>query len=532
MPTVLRNLSIFYTDVFLFSPTKLVGENTIIICEDTHYIMETFVLQIKNVTKKFAGTTALDNVSFELAPGEVHGLIGENGAGKSTLMNVIMGIHKADCGQTILNGQVIYNNSPNDALLNGIGMVPQELNLMQDLSIAENIFIGNYQTSGALFDRKKTHEKASEMLASLGVSLDIEQKVSEVSAAFQQLVSIARTLTFNSKIIIFDEPTASLTLAESERLFGIIDQLKRNGHSIIYISHHLEEISRITDTVTIMRDGQVVHRAPTSTLTKKDMIFHMANQEVETQSKVARKINTPTHLEVKNFSRGKVFKNISFKIKKSEILGFAGLVGSGRTELFNSILGIDPKNEGQLFIDDNEVELRNCHDAIMHGIALVPEERRRLGIFPELSVAENLIEPSYSDYKKHGLIDFAKTDEVVNKYVGELKVKVASIEDKIKNLSGGNQQKVVLGRWMAKGVKLLVLDEPTRGIDVRAKGEIYKLITAMANEGMTIVVISSEIEELMLVADRILVMHQGEIKGEITDPTTSTREDILKIAMQ
>ena len=494
--------------------------------------MQDCILEMKNITKRFSGVTALENVDFSLKKGEIHALIGENGAGKSTLMNVLMGVISSDEGTILYNGEEIVNKSPHNALTRGIGMVPQELNLVPELSISENIFLGNYRKKSGLFDSQKTEQESRELLATLGVDIDVTQNVSSVSAAYQQLISIARTLGFGSQVIVLDEPTASLTISESEILFEILRRLSAEGRSIIYISHHLDEIQQITDRTTIMRDGVVVHVANTASLTTHDMIFHMANQEVENTQKQIREQSSDICVEVRNLSREKEYHDISFSVKKAEILGVAGLVGSGRTELFSTIAGLSGKDSGQILFNGKEVNISNCHDAIKLGIGLVPEERRRQGIFPELSVTENLIEPSYKENEKRGFIDFKKVKNTVKHYVDELRIKTSSIEAKIKNLSGGNQQKVVLGRWMAKGVEVLILDEPTRGIDVRAKGEIYKLIHELANDGMTIIFISSEIDELLSVADRIIVMREGKINGEIDAPLKHTRQDVLKLAMQ
>ena len=494
--------------------------------------MPKYVLEMKAIVKSFPGTLALDKVDFNLKEGEVMALIGENGAGKSTLMNVLMGILGLDEGEILLRGEKIENKSPSEALQKGIGMVPQELNLVKDLSVAENIFLGLHQKSKHMIDWELTKKNAKEILRKLEVDINPDLKIDNVSSAFQQLVSIARTLVFGSNIIVLDEPTASLTLSETKHLFDIIKKLKEEGCSIIIITHHLEEVVELSDRVTILRDGKLVKITETNEITIDEMIYHMANQKVDKKVKMKRNISDENYLEVINFSRKNEFEDINFKVKKGEILGIAGLVGSGRTELFNCIYGLTKKENGQIFIEGNKVDINSPYEAIKKSIGLVPEERRRLGIFPILSVYENLMISSYKCMKRIGVINFSKVKEVTNTHIKKLNIKTSSNDTLIKNLSGGNQQKVILARWMEKNVKLLILDEPTRGIDVRAKGEIYKLIYDMADKGITVIFISSEIEEVISVSDRIMVMHEGMIKGFVTPEKNLETEDILKIALQ
>jgi len=494
--------------------------------------MSEYILEMKSIIKKFPGTLALNKVDFNLKEGEVMALIGENGAGKSTLMNVLMGVYAPDEGEILLNNKIIENKSPYDALKKGIGMVPQELNLVSDISIAENIFLGLHQKNKGLIDWNLTKEKAKEVLNKLNVDINPMIKVKNISSAFQQLVSIARTLVFGSNIIILDEPTASLTINETQHLFDNIRKLKAEGKSIIIITHHLEEVTQLSDRVTIMRDGQLVKICNTCELSIDDMIFCMANQKVEKKVKTKRNVLDENYMEVKNFSRKNEFENINFKVKKGEILGVAGLVGAGRTELFNCIYGLTKKASGKVYIEGREIEINSPSVAIHNYIGLVPEERRKLGMFPILPIYENVMIPSYSNTKKNGLIDFKTVKETTDLHIEKLRIKTPSNMTLIKNLSGGNQQKVILARWMEKKVKLLILDEPTRGIDVRAKGEIYTLINEMADNGITIIFISSEIDELIKVADRIMVMHGGKVKGFVDAEENLESEDILKIALQ
>lgn len=494
--------------------------------------MAEYILEMKSIVKRFPGTLALNKVDFNLKEGEVMALIGENGAGKSTLMNVLMGVFPPDEGEIYLRDKKIENKSPYEALQNGIGMVPQELNLVHDIAIAENIFLGLHQKKNHLIDWNETKLKAKEILDKLNVDINPMLKVKDISPAYQQLISIARTLVFGSNIIILDEPTAALTMKEAEHLFNNIRKLKAEGKSIIIITHHLEEVVELSDRVTIMRDGQVVKACNTNELTIDDMIYYMANQRVENKAKEKRKYANEDFLEVRNLSRKNEFENISFKVKKGEILGVAGLIGAGRTELFSCIYGLAKKDKGQIFIEGKEVAIDSPQEAIAHHIGLVPEERRRLGMFPVLPIYENVMIPSYSKVKRMGIINFKQVRKTTDQHIEKLRIKTPSNLTLIKNLSGGNQQKVILARWMEKKVKLLILDEPTRGIDVRAKGEIYQLIKEMADSGITIILISSEMEELIKVADRIMVMHGGKLKGFVDVEDDLEGEDILKIALQ
>lgn len=493
--------------------------------------MSDYVLEMKGIVKEFPGTLALDKVDFNLKKGEVMALVGENGAGKSTLMNVLMGVHQPNAGEIYLNGEKIENNSPHNALEKGIGMVPQELNLVPDISIAENIFLGNHQKKGGVIDWEGTVSRARDVLSKLNVDIDPRAKADSVTAAYQQLVSIARTLAAGSEIIILDEPTASLTINEAKNLFETIHRLKAEGKSIIIITHHLDEVEELSDRVTIMRDGKMVQVGNTSDFTIDDMIFHMAGEKVEKVQKIHRDYPEEEYFQVRNFSRGKEFHDISFSVRKGEIFGVAGLVGAGRTELFSCLYGLTKKDSGTIVLDGEEIDINSPLVAIQHGMGLMPEERRKQGMFPVIPVYENIMLPDYDRAKKRGFIDFVTAKKQSDEYIKKLRIKTPSGNVPIKSLSGGNQQKVILARWMEKDVKLLILDEPTRGIDVRAKGEIYNLMRDMADSGVTIIVISSEIEELLTVADRMMVMFNGEIKGLLTPDEHMAREDVLKIAL-
>ncbi|MBO0958664.1 sugar ABC transporter ATP-binding protein [Neobacillus sp. MM2021_6] len=496
--------------------------------------MASWALEMKGISKTFPGTQALTDVDLQIMPGEIHALIGENGAGKSTLMNILMGVHKMDQGEIILNGSMVDIHSPHDAMLKGISMVPQELNLIPEVSVCENIFLGNEKLSkkGGMINWNAAKKTAKELLDKMGVNIDVTQKLRHLSPAYQQLVSIARSLAAGTQILILDEPTASLTLNEAELLFQAMKQMRDKGNSIIFITHHLEEVKVVTDRVTVMRDSRVVFRGDTKDLSIDEMILHMANRQVEKTVNVKRAVGKDVFLEVRDFTRKDEFSDISFQIYKGEIFGIAGLVGAGRTELIKAIYGLTKKDAGHIYIDGHEVRIKSPRDIIRYGIGYVPEERRKEGIFPIMSVYENLIMPSYKKISKAGLIRFDQAKELTNSFIRDLAIKTSSHSKVIKELSGGNQQKVIFARWMAKGVKMLILDEPTRGIDINAKTEIHKLIKQMADQGVTVIVISSEIEEVLSVADRIMVMHEGHIKGFVDSPQDLVQEDILKIALQ
>ena len=494
--------------------------------------MGEYILEMKQIVKQFPGTLALDHVDFNLREGEVMALIGENGAGKSTLMNVLMGVYSPDSGEVILNGKKIENKSPYEALQRGIGMVPQELNLVPDISIAENIFLGNHQKKSMRIDWNTTEKEAAKVMEKLNVKIDPKEKVGKISAAYQQLVSIARTIAAGSKIIVLDEPTAALTIVETEQLFENIRLLKAEGCSIIMITHHLNEVEELADRVTIMRDGRLVKACNIGEITIDEMIYYMANEKVEKFARVEREIGDEVLMSIEHFTRKGEFQDVNIQVKKGEILGIAGLIGSGRTELFNCVYGLTKKDSGKLTFEGREVEFKSPYEAIKNGIGLVPEERRRQGIFSELSIYENVMIPSYDRVKKSGIINFSKVKKITQEEIGKLRIKTPSENTKIKSLSGGNQQKVILARWLEKHVNLLILDEPTRGIDVRAKSEIYDLIRELSDSGVTIVVISSEMDELVAISDRMVVMFEGEVKGIMKPTADMKREDVLRVALQ
>lgn len=490
------------------------------------------ILQMSNITKTFPGVKALDCVSLDVRESEIMGLIGENGAGKSTLMKVLMGIYKADEGTIEIEGRKVSIESPSEAIKYGIGMVPQELNLNPYVSAAENVYLGNEITNRfKKIDWKLTNENAAMVMKQVGLDVPPETPVYKLSSAQQQLVQLSRLLATGAKLLIFDEPTASLTVKETDELLKLMKVLKEQGKSIIFITHHLEELIRVTDRITVMRDGKSVFVGNTEDMNVDMIIEQMAGKKVKKLTREQRMVGNEVMLKVEGFSRGKEFQDVSFEVRKGEIFGIGGLVGAGRTELISAIFGITKKTAGKLYFEGQEVNIKNPTDAIGLGMGFVPEERRKHGIFPILSVRENAMISIYDELFHGFMIQGNEAKRTTQEYVDKIRIKTPSIETKIQNLSGGNQQKVILARWLAAKTKLLFLDEPTRGIDVNAKGEIYELIREMTREGMTVIIVSSEHEELLLLSDRIMVMHEGKQKG-IADASEMRQSDILEMALK
>ncbi len=495
--------------------------------------MSEFVIEMKGITKTFPGTKALDKVDLSIKPGEIHALLGENGAGKSTLMNVLIGQYIMDEGEIFMDGKPVKISSPKEAFAKQIVIVPQELNLLPEASVAENIFLGNERAKGVAINWKTAEKEAAELLKLLDLEIDVTQKVKKLSAAYQQLVSIARALAYSPRVLILDEPTAVLTNKEAEALFASMQRLKASGTSMIFITHHLDEVMAQADRATIMRDGQLVKVTEIRDITKEEIITNMAGKKVQESKHVNREYSDEVFFEAKNLTREGEFQDISFKVNKGEILCVAGLVGAGRTEIFKSVFGITrPEKGGTMYVEGKAVDIADPREAIKLGMGYISEERRHDGITPGMSVMENMMLPSYDQLKKNGLIDFKQAAELTDKYIERFRIKTAGREALIKNLSGGNQQKVIVARWMAKGIKMLIMDEPTRGIDVNAKAEIHALVRELADNGVAVVVISSEMEEVLALADRVMVVHQGRIKGYIEDIDMTTEEDVLKVAFQ
>ncbi len=490
------------------------------------------ILEFRGITKQFPGVRALSDVSLSIRSGEIHGLIGENGAGKSTLMKVLMGLYQADCGEVVINGKAEHITSPFYAASIGIGMVPQELDLNPYVSVRENIFLGN-EIRGAFgsIDWKKTTVEAKRALAMIGASVDANTIVNKLSVAQQQLVQIARALMTGAELLVFDEPTASLTSVETEFLLKLMVRLKEQGKTIIFISHHLEELLSTTDRITVMRDGRVVHQCDTAEATLGLLIEHMAGKKIQQMERVERTIPDDVILKVENFCRKGEFRDVSFEVRYGEIFGLGGLVGAGRTELMSAIFGIHQPDSGAMYFEGKEVCVRTPHEAIELGMGFVPEERRLHGIFPELSVRENMVVTILQRLFKKARLQHAQAEGICREYIDKISIKTPATSTQIRSLSGGNQQKVILSRWLIRNSKLLILDEPTRGIDVNAKSEIYTLIRELARQGITVIVISSEQEELLLLTDRVMIMHEGAVKG-FRDTITLKEKDILDIALR
>lgn len=490
------------------------------------------ILQMKNISKFFPGVRALSNVDFTVTAGEIHGLIGENGAGKSTLMKVLMGLYKADEGKIFFKDKSVNITSPSLATSIGIGMVPQELNLNPYVSAAENIFLGNeIKNKLGKIDWKKIKSESVKILKTIGSDVDPNTIVENLSVAQQQLIQIARLLATGADLLIFDEPTASLTITETEFLLKLMKKLKEQGKTLIFITHRLQELLSTTDRITVMRDGHVVNVCETKDITIDSLIEDMAGKKIAKLERVNRECSDETVLKVENFSRGREFSNVSFEVKKGEIFGLGGLIGAGRTELMNAVFGLTKVTEGKVYFNDKEVKIKNPKQAIKLGIGYVPEERRHHAIFPILSVRENSVISVYDRLFKALKINYKEAEKITKEYIEKLKIKTPSSSTPIQSLSGGNQQKVILARWLARNAQLLILDEPTRGIDVNAKTEIYQLIRSLSEMGVTIIVVSSEHEELLLLTDRIMIMHEGKVKG-IHNTKDLEQQDILEIALK
>jgi ribose transport system ATP-binding protein len=491
------------------------------------------LLVLDNISKEFPGVKALNQVNFKLGHGEIHALVGENGAGKSTLVSVIMGLQQPNSGEIIFKGNKVVMDSPQTALQLGIGIVPQELNLAPNLSVAENIFLGMEKCTPGFskIDWKETEKQADYFLKSIGVYLDVKTKVGNLRSAHQQFVQIARALAFGAQVLILDEPTAALSYQEAQKLFGILFQLRDEGKSIIYISHHMEEIEQISSKISVMRDGNLITTLNRADTNKNEIINLMVGREFKRIKKTrVKKSDRKSILKVENLNRKGEFNDICFSVGEGEIFGIAGLVGSGRTELVRAIYGETKPDNGDVYWYDNKVQIKSPKKAIELGMGYVPEERKKSGIFAISSIRENITMPLLSNITRFTKISKRQEQEMAEEYIERLKIKTSSMEKQIRLLSGGNQQKVILARWLAKNVKLLILDEPTRGIDINAKAEIHKLIHNLADEGLSVIVISSELEEVINLSDRIMLMHQGEQKG-FFDANETNQEEILQRAL-
>lgn len=494
--------------------------------------MGEYLLEMQHITKEFPGVKALDDVHLLIKPGTVHSLMGENGAGKSTLMKCLFGIYLKDSGTILLEDREVDFRSPRQALDSGVAMVHQELNQVHTRSVMENIWLGRFpKTKLGTVDHKEMYRRTKEIFNDLEISVDPKAIIRTLSVSQRQMVEIAKAVSFHSKIIVFDEPTSSLAETEVEQLFGIIHMLRERGCGIIYISHKMNEILRISDEITVMRDGNWVATTKAEDLTMEILISQMVGREIT--NIYPEKTNTPGDvvLEVNNLSATYLnLKDVSFKARRGEILGFAGLIGAGRTELMETIFGVATKKSGTIIKNGNVIHNRNSTSAMKNGFALITEERRQTGIFGVLDILENTTIANIKGYIKHHLYLSEKDMKKDTGWAIEtLRIKTPSQKTKIRSLSGGNQQKVIVGRWLLTTPDILLLDEPTRGIDVGAKYEIYQLMIDLAASGKTVLMVSSEMPELLGVCDRIIVMSNGRIAGEVNARTTS-QEEILTLA--
>lgn len=482
------------------------------------------ILEIKNISKTFPGVKALDNVSLDVVKGHVHGIVGENGAGKSTLMKILSAVYKADKngGEIIFDGKPMTAKTPAQSMELGLSIIYQEFNLVDLMTVGENIFLGRYKQSGGM---KAIHQKARMILDRIGSSIDTHSLVAELSISEKQLVEIAKALSFNSKLIIMDEPSTTLTADEMEKLFALIRDLREQGITIIYISHKLDEIYDLCDRVTIMCDGRVVDTRDTKDISRNELVSKMVGRPIENEFPIRTNHAGKTLLEVRGLCTDKL-KDVSFDVKAGEILGLVGLVGSGRTEIVRALFGADRAQSGSFLIDGEKVEIHSPIDAKKAGIGFVTEDRKQQGLFLKFSVEENIIAANVKGISEYGFISEKKSHATAQNYVKDLAIKAPKLSTKVLSLSGGNQQKCIIARWLEVHPRILILDEPTRGIDVGAKYEIYLLIRKLAEQGNAVILISSELPEVLNLSNRCLTVSDGRIVGEY-DPAVSSAEEIM-----
>ena len=492
--------------------------------------MNEVIVRMEHITKTFPGVKALDDVHFELRAGEVMALLGENGAGKSTLMKILSGVYTRDGGEVEIFGKSHGNLTPKGAQALGVAIIHQELNMCRHLSIAENMFLGREKTRLGTLSQREMETEASNALEELGIDLDPRQVVGELPVSKQQMVEIAKALSTNAKILIMDEPTSSLTSREIDDLFRIIRDLKAKGCGVVYISHRLEELQYIVDRVTIMRDGQFVTSGRFQDMTMDEIIANMVGREIKEKFPRVQCKKGNCVFEARGLNAGRMVRDVSFQLYEGEIVGFAGLMGAGRTETTRAIFGVDPKESGRLFLDGREVSIRSVEDAIRNGIVLAPEDRKKDGLCTKLSMRENIALPNLDIIcDKAGVIRKRREEQMCNEAIANLRIKTAGLNSDAATLSGGNQQKVVVAKWLARNSRVVMFDEPTRGIDVAAKVEIYHLMNRLKQQGIAVMFVSSEMPEVMGIADRIIVMCDGRITGEIGSGE-ATQEKILTLA--
>lgn len=489
------------------------------------------ILTMKDIDKSFVGVHALKNAQLELRKGEVHALMGENGAGKSTLMKILTGIYSKDSGTIIYDGKEVEYKNPKEAQQAGVVIVHQELNMMNHLTVAQNIFIGREKMNGKLINDGKMAEEAKRLFDMLHIDIDPKETMGRLTVGKQQMCEIAKAISTDARIIVFDEPTAALTETEINELFKIIDDLRKKDLGIIYISHRMDEIKRITDRVTVMRDGEYVGTLVSKECTKDDIISMMVGRVVYEDPKEDSNVPADAEvvLKVEHLRAGKMVKDVSFELRKGEILGFSGLMGAGRTETARAIFGADKIEGGDIYVHGRKVTIKSPKDAVKHGIGYLSEDRKRYGVIVEKTLTENTTMASLENFMSGIFIDKKKEEKAAQNYVDALKTKTPSVRQFVKNLSGGNQQKVVIAKWLTRDSDILIFDEPTRGIDVGAKSEIYSLMNELVKEGKSIIMISSELTEILRMSDRIVVMCEGRKTGEL-DISEATQENIMHAA--
>jgi ribose transport system ATP-binding protein len=486
---------------------------------------------MKGITKRFPGVLALNNVDFELYPSEICGLIGENGAGKSTLMRILAGIFTADEGEIRLDSEPVKIGTVNDSLALGVSVIHQELNLAPNLDIQSNIFLGREPRMPLLgvVDRKTLHAKAAELAKRVGISAPLNTLVEKLSPGEQQLVEVAKALSADARILVLDEPTSSLTPTEAEKLFAVMRKLKASGVSMIYISHRLAEVEEMCDRCVVLRDGQRVGELSKGHITPSEMVKLMVGRDISRFFPQHAESQQPeVALSVRNLSYPGSVGMVTFELRAGEILGVAGLIGAGRTELMRAIFGVERTNSGYIVVSGQQVRINSPADAIRAGICLVPEDRKELGVILEMGVTENITLPGIGTYRPP-FMDRRREKRVATEQAQALEIKTPNLAQDVQFLSGGNQQKVALGKWLSMNPKILILDEPTRGIDVGSKSEIYKLIRALADKGVAVIIVSSELEEVIGLSDRVLVMHEGRCTG-IVGREEISEENIMKLA--
>ncbi len=493
------------------------------------------LMKVEHISKTFPGVRVLDDINIAFGRGEVHAILGENGAGKSTLMNILFGYYHAEEGSLVWDGNSVKLNSPIEAQRLGISMIHQENSLIPFLSVMDNIYLGHYPKNGAFIDRRELRRDAVALLEELQVAeIGPDTVVEKLSVAQKQLVEIVKALSLNPKMLMMDEPTAALTAKETNTLMNIIEKMKRDGVAIIYVSHRMEEVFEVADKITVLRDGKMIKTAARGEISIDEAVKLMVGRDLgeqmaQIEKRKPEEIGKEVVLEVKDFSRKGKFENVSFSAHKGEILGFGGLVGAGRSELMEAIFGYDKADGGTLLLNGTPVKINSPFDAVQHKLALVPEERKVKGLFPDLGVGDNINMASFKKMKKGRLIDKKLESRAAQDYVDKLNIKTTNLKKRIGDLSGGNQQKAILSRWLQTNPEILILDEPTHGIDVGAKAEIYKIIRDLAKSGITILLISSELPELLMMSDRIVVMSMGKVNG-IIEPQDYSEENVMMFA--